>query len=67
MFSKVLEVGGGSGANFEYVTTPVSWTVLEPNKLFAPYFNQTVKDDKINRVHHKTELVEVRSTAMLST
>lgn len=28
---KVLEIGGGTGANFEFITEPIDWTVLEPN------------------------------------
>ena len=51
---QVLEVGGGSGTNFEFVDNPVEWTIIEPNLEFAPYFNENVKakgkDHKINDV-----------------
>jgi len=54
-----LELGGGSGANFEYITEPVNWTVTEPNLCFAPYFDQTVK--KLGGKHNIGNLVEVRN------
>ncbi len=41
---QVLELGGGAGSNFAHVKEPVTWTVTEPNKEFAPYFDQTVKE-----------------------
>ncbi len=55
---RVLELGGGSGANFEFVTSPVEWTVTEPNKEFAPYFKANVAE-KGGR-HTVKDLVEVR-------
>ena len=29
---KVLEIGGGTGANFEFITEPINWTTIEPNE-----------------------------------
>ena len=43
---KVLEIGGGSGSNFEFVETSVDWTVTEPNLCFEPYFLDNCKDWK---------------------
>jgi len=34
----ILEIGGGSGANFEYYPDQCSVEVVEPNPHFAPYF-----------------------------
>ena len=39
---KVLELGGGSGANFGFIWTPVQWTVTEPNICFESYFKGNV-------------------------
>ena len=39
---KVLELGGGSGANFGFIWTPVQWTVTEPNICFQSYFKENV-------------------------
>ena len=55
---KVLELGGGGGANFEFVTAPVEWTVTEPNVSFAPYFKDTVA--KAQGGHKINDLVEAR-------
>ncbi len=54
---KVLELGGGSGANFAFVKAPVEWTVTEPNVKFAPYFKETVKES--GNKHKVNDLVEV--------
>ncbi len=54
---KVLELGGGGGANFEFVTSPVEWTVTEPNVKFAPYFQKTVTE--LGGRHRINDLVEV--------
>lgn len=29
---KVLEIGGGTGANFEFISEPINWTTIEPNE-----------------------------------
>ena len=42
----VLEIGGGSGSNFEFVKNSVDWTVTEPNLCFEPYFLDNCKDWK---------------------
>ncbi len=39
---QVLELGGGSAANLEFVISPTEWTITEPNVKFAPYFKTTV-------------------------
>jgi len=36
---KILEIGGGSGANFKYLPESVELTVTEPNLNFVQYFN----------------------------
>lgn len=54
---KVLELGGGSGANFPLVSSRgLDWTITEPNAAFAPYFRETVaaKGGK----HRISELIE---------
>ena len=53
---KVLELGGGSGSNYQFVKTPVDWTVTEPNKCFAPYFDENVK--KLGGQHRIHDLIE---------
>ena len=49
---QVLEVGGGSGTNFEFVDNPVEWTIIEPNLEFTPHFKENVElrgqDHQIN-------------------
>lgn len=52
--TKVLEIGGGSGANFEFVTHPVDWTLTEPNISFGRYFEAMRKVTK-HRVHDLVE------------
>ena len=54
---QVLEIGGGSGANFEFVKYPVEWTVVEPNIRFVPYFDKTVEEK--GGKHKIKPLVEV--------
>ena len=56
---QVLELGGGSGANFEFVSSPVEWTVTEPNLCFAPYFDRTVKE--LGGEHRVKPLEEVKN------
>jgi len=36
---KILEIGGGSGANFKYYTSPAVVDVVEPNPNFQPYWD----------------------------
>ena len=54
---QVLEIGGGSGTNFNFVKTPVNWVVVEPNKDFAPYFDENVQKSEIK--HKVRGIVEV--------
>lgn len=56
-FRQVLEIGGGSGANFPFVGFPVNWTVTEPNVSFSPYLKDYVK--RAGGEHKISDLVEV--------
>lgn len=56
---KVLEIGGGSGTNFKFVTQPVEWTVTEPNTSFAPYFKKNV--EPWTGLHTVSDLVEAKA------
>jgi hypothetical protein len=38
-----LEIGGGAGANFDFVHPGVDWTVLEPNPFCHQYFSKNVE------------------------
>ena len=42
----MLEIGGGAGANFPFITEPVNLTVSEPSKLFVPYYDDNIKPFK---------------------
>jgi len=38
---KLLEIGGGSGANFQFFNIPAIVDTVEPNTSFFPFFNET--------------------------
>ena len=40
---KVLEIGGGTGANFEFMEEPIHWTTIDPNEDMLTCFNKQVK------------------------
>ena len=40
---KVLEIGGGTGANFEFMKEPIHWTTIDPNEDMLTCFNKKVK------------------------
>ena len=46
---KVLEIGGGTGANFEFIQEPVHWTTIDPNEHCLQYYNEYVK--KHEKIH----------------
>ena len=41
---KVLEIGGGTGANFEFIEEPIHWTTIDPNEDMLACFNKHVKE-----------------------
>ena len=41
---KILEIGGGTGANFEFITQSVNWTAIDPNPYCLDYYNAKIKD-----------------------
>ena len=41
---KVLEIGGGTGANFEFLVEPIHWTTIDPNEDMLECFKQKVKE-----------------------
>ena len=41
---KVLEIGGGTGANFEFMEEPIHWTTIDPNEDMLTCFNKQVKE-----------------------
>jgi len=51
---KILEIGGGSGANFKYYTSPAVVDVVEPNPNFAPYW------DKNKALFNKLQINDVK-------
>lgn len=40
---KLLEVGAGTGPNFEYITRPIKYTNVDPNKVFGPVFREQLE------------------------
>ncbi|XP_023326272.1 methyltransferase-like protein 7A [Eurytemora carolleeae] len=48
---KILEIGGGSGANFKYFTSPSEVTIVEPNPNFVPYFEENRKKYKSLKIN----------------
>lgn len=39
---KVLEIGGGTGANFEFIEESIEWTALDPNEHCLRYYTDKV-------------------------
>ena len=41
---KVLEIGGGTGANFEFIEESIHWTAIDPNEHCLAFYNEKVKE-----------------------
>ena len=41
---KVLEIGGGTGANFEFIQESIDWTTIDPNEHCLKYYNAKVEE-----------------------
>jgi hypothetical protein len=54
---KVLEIGGGTGANFEFIEESIHWTTIEPNIECQSYF--TEKTQKWAEKHEFGGFIEV--------
>ena len=55
---KILEVGGGTGANFEFLKESVHWTTIDPNEHCLTYYNKKVEEYK--DVHEFGGVIQVR-------
>merc|ERR1712141_11762 len=39
---KILEIGGGTGANLPFITETVEWTIIEPDNSCSSYFKEKI-------------------------
>ena len=44
---KVLEIGGGTGANLDFITEPIEWTVIEPSDCESAYFKEKISNENL--------------------
>ena len=54
---KVLEIGGGTGANFEFLEESIHWTTIDPNEHCLVYYNENIK--KYENTHEFGGVIKV--------
>ena len=54
---KVLEIGGGTGANFEFIEESIHWTGIDPNEHCLAFYNEKVKE--YNEIHEFGGVINV--------
>ena len=55
---KVLEIGGGTGANFEFIEESVQWSSIDPNEHCLTYYNQN--RENFDSKHDFDKVVKVK-------
>ena len=55
---KVLEIGGGTGANFEFIEESVQWSSIDPNEHCLFYYNQN--RENFDSKHDFDKVVKVK-------